>query len=455
MSRFGHRHRPRSRSWDFAAFLRAYAGYLDDRLKHRMQGRVGGGAGSPSIWYLDGRRESLHDDADEAWAVVPRDTPATETMTTEDLVAKAQQLRHLLDRFVACRPTGKARTNPVVCAALYVLVKESAVMYCDLTEVMAVLIDRFAELETPGCVRVHSIFTGLAKVVDELDDFYSWCKATDVCRPCDVPEVELVRQKKLDLMEEFIRDRQASASQRSSSPPAPFFSSQSPGVTKYDVKETKPIPAPKERQAAAQEENNAGKAAPAEPAAGSLVVVDDKMADFLNLNEDTSPPSGGKEHGRNLALALFDGNPAEAAAKWVAFEDPAAAWGTALVQSTSRLAPQRGEPGGGFDTTLLDGMYSHGATNATVVNARGFAGSASSVATRPPGATVLALPPPPGANAPAAAKADPFAPSLAVPPPTYIQMTDLQMRQRLLVEEQMAWQQYERQRATWSYNNLL
>jgi hypothetical protein len=70
---------------------------------------------------------------------------------------------------------------------------------------MVVLVDRFAELVTPACVRVHSIFTSLAKLVDELDDFYSWCKATDVCRPSDIPEVQRVRQKNLDLMDEFIR----------------------------------------------------------------------------------------------------------------------------------------------------------------------------------------------------------------------------------------------------------
>ncbi|XP_062208685.1 putative clathrin assembly protein At4g02650 [Phragmites australis] len=396
MSRFGDHDCARSRAWDFSAFVRAYAGYLDDRLKHRMQGR-GVGVASPSKWRLDGGRDSFHDtdvtyEVDEAWALVPRDRPATET-ATEDLIASAQQLRHLLDRFIACRPRGKARTNRVVCAALYMLVKESVVMYCELTEVMAVLIDRFAELETPGCVRVHSIFTSLAKLVDELDDFYSWCKATAVCRPSDVPALERVKQKKLDLMDEFIRGRQALASQKSHSPAVPL-SPQSPGVKKYG--------------------NKAGKVAPAE-SAGSLVAVDDKMADFLNLDEDTSPPSAsGKEHGQKLALALFDGNSAEASPKWVVFEDSSADWETSPVQSSS-----------------------------------------SSAATRPPGATALALPPPPGASSAAAAWADPFAASLAMPAPTYVQMTDLQTRQRLLVEEQMAWQQYERQRAAWSYINLL
>ncbi|CAL4972836.1 unnamed protein product [Urochloa decumbens] len=433
MSRFRDRGRARSRHWDFYAFVHAFAVYLDDRLKRRMQG----GVASPRNW------RSLDDDSDGVINEGGTQTPATEASTTEELVARAQQLKHDLERFIECRPTGKARTNRVVTAALYGLVKESAGAYCELTEVMVVLMGRFAELDTPDCVRVHCLFTGLAKLVDELDDFYAWCKATAVCRPSDLPEVQRVRQKNLDLMDEFIRDRLASATP----------------VEKHGVKAIDE-PAPKEQQVTAREDNNADKAA-AEPA-GSLVVVDDKMADFLNLDEGTSPPSGsGEDHGVDMTLALLDGNPAEAAPEWVAFDDPSADWETALVQSTSMLAAtQRAElgGGGGFDTATLDAMYSNAAAaaNAAVTNAWDFAGSASSVATQPLGATVLALPPPPGGSAAAAAPraADPFTASLAVPPPTYVQMTDLQARQRLLVQEQKAWQQYERQRAPWSYNLL-
>jgi hypothetical protein len=435
MSRFRDRGRARSREWDFAAFVHAYAVYLDDRLKHRMQGRQGGVA-SPRKWSIDDGSLFFHDtdgrnEVHEAWELAPGGNPAAATeASTEDLIAKAQQLKNILGRFIECRPTGKARTNRVVTAALYRLVTESAAAYSELTEVMVVLMARFAELDTPVCVRVHSIFTSLAKLVDELDDFYAWCKATAVCRPHDVPEVQRVRQKNLDLMDEFICDRQASASQQSRSPTA--------------------------QQVPAREENTAGKAAaPVEPA-GSLVVVDDKMANFLNLDDDTSPPSG-EEHGRDLTLALFDGNPAEAPPEWVTFDDPSADWETPLMQSTSWPATRRAELGGGFNTVALNSKYSHAAAgNATMTNARAFAvGSASSVAMQQLGGRVLALPPPPGTNtAAAAAGFDPFAASLAVPPPTYVQMTDLQARQRLLVQEQNARQLYERQRAPWNSNLL-
>jgi hypothetical protein len=62
---------------------------------------------------------------------------------------------------------------------------------------------------------------------------------------------------------------------------------------------------------------------------------------------------------------------------------------------------------------VLDEIYSHAAADAAVANAaRAFAGSASSMAMQPLGATVLALPPPPGAANTATAAAtgsNPFA----------------------------------------------
>jgi hypothetical protein len=124
MSRFGLRERARSSAWGFAAFVRAYAAYLDDRLKLRMQSRAGGGgvATSQRKWCLDSGSESLHDadfpyTAAEAWVLLPGDEhePIAEASTGE-LIARAQQLKHMLDRTIDCRPMGKARTNAVMAA---------------------------------------------------------------------------------------------------------------------------------------------------------------------------------------------------------------------------------------------------------------------------------------------------------------------------------------------------
>ncbi|XP_025806085.1 putative clathrin assembly protein At4g02650 [Panicum hallii] len=419
--------RSRADAWDFSAFVRTYAAYLDDRLEYRMQGRHGGGAPrGPS-----GRQDDAADaeGADRALALVTRDPPASE-MTVDQLLIKANQLHHLLDRFIACRPIGAARTNRVVAVSLYPLVKESVQLYCELTEVMAALIEQFAEMETADCERVHALFCSLAKQTEELEAFYSWCKEACVCRQSDVPEVEVVTQKKLGLMDEFIRDRHAAASQHGLPPPSPEPAA-SPEPVLVEEQSIKALPAPEEQPTEAQEEDTAQ----AEPEA-LLIVADpvDEEADFLNLKADAMPA---EEHGQQLVLALFDGNPAGAAPKGDAFDHSAADWETALVQSASALASQRAELGGGLSMLVLDGMYSHATANAAVASAQTFSGSASSVALRPPGAPMLALPAPPGAIG-----ADPFAASALLPPPTYVQMSDMHTKQQLLTQEQIVWQQY-------------
>uniref|UniRef100_A0A0E0L2R6 ENTH domain-containing protein n=1 Tax=Oryza punctata TaxID=4537 RepID=A0A0E0L2R6_ORYPU len=449
--------RSRTDAWDFSAFVRTYAAYLDDRLEYRMQakhGGVGGAArqGRPlreQLYASPGNRfnyddfimrddEAANAEADKAVALVAKETPTSE-MTLEQLLAKAQQLQHLLDRFIACRPVGAAKTNRVVSVSLYPLVKESVQLYCELTEVMGALVEQFPEMETDDCERVHAVFCGLAKQLDELEALYTWCKDAYVCRQSDVPEVELITQKKLELMDEFVRDRRAAAeSGQTLPPPEPEQPSREASpVVEDDMNATKALPAPEET-VAVQEEQNAGETVPAEPEAPPLIAEGE--ADFLNLKGDAM---SSEEHGQQLALALFDGNPAGSAPTHDAFDPSSTDWETALVQSASALAHQRAELGGGLNMLVLDGMYSHATATATAANAQAFAGSASSVAMRPAGAPMLALPAPPGTSGAAAAGVvDPFAASMAVAPPTYVQMSDMQTKQHQLVEEQTVWQQY-------------
>ncbi|KAK4438223.1 putative clathrin assembly protein [Sesamum alatum] len=175
--------------------------------------------------------------------------------------------------------------------------------------------------------------------------------------------------------------------------------------------------------------------------------------DLLNLGEDA--PST-EEQADRLALALFDGTgpattaPGNAITPWEAFKQPSGGdWETALVQSASHLSNQKASLPGGFDTLILDGMYQQGATFQAVVSSGLVAtGSASSVALGSAGRpAMLALPAPPAADGVAASSSgntDPFAASLAVAPPAYVQMSEMEKKQRLLVEEQLMWQQYAR-----------
>ncbi|KAF5743921.1 clathrin assembly family protein [Tripterygium wilfordii] len=419
-------------SWDYSAFVRTYALYLDERLEFRMQGR----RGKRSVFGFD-------EEEDEEVPAYSKSTPVRE-MKTEHVFSKAQHFQQLLERFLACRPTGAAKNNRVVIVALYPVVKESFQIYFDITEILGILIDRFMELEVSDSIKVYEIFCRISKQFDELETFYAWCKTVGIARSSEYPEVEKITQKKLDLMDDFIRDKSALAQTKrdrflelKNEPEEETKDEQEPAEAEEDMNAIKALPAP---ERVAEEEK---KEEPKEPEKLRNLQLE---GDLLNLGEDEVTC---EDHADKLALALFDGGsapePAQAPA-WEAFNDDGD-WETALVQSASNWSYQKPSLGGGFDKLLLDGMYQQGAVQAAMASAGVSNGSASSVAIPLAGQpAMLALPAPPvtDGSAIASTSVDPFAASLAVAMPPYVQMSEMEKKQRLLVEEQLLWQQYQR-----------
>ena len=350
----------------------------------------------------------------------------------------------------ACLYTGAAKTNRVIIVSLYPSVKESFQIYYDLTETMGILIDRFMEMEVPDCVKVYEIFSRVGKQFDELDLFYSWCKTTGIARSSEYPEVEKITQKKLEVMDEFIREKSTMAQTK-----RPTSDDQEDNQNKnekeeeeveeeLDMNAIKALPPPEtpvEEEKKVELEHEA--------------IIDSKPqqqeGDLLNLGEDCALSS--QEHADKLTLALFDGvphPPPQQQPAWEAFSDEAADWETALVQSASGLSQQKTSLAGGFDMLLLDGMYQQAAASMAMAGPGfGASGSASSVVPGSAGQpAMLALPAPPttshGSAVASNASVDPFAASLSVAPPPYVQMSEMEKKQKLLVEEQLMWQQYAR-----------
>ncbi|KAG9457278.1 hypothetical protein H6P81_001786 [Aristolochia fimbriata] len=480
-------------AWDFSAFVRTFALYLDERLEYRMQNKNnnnhhrhhhhhnfnGTGAGRRCVLIAaveeaeEEEQASAEEDEDEEEGGM-RTTPSTPTkaatpphrsvpvreMKTERIFVRVQNLLQLLERFLACRPTGGAKHNRVVIVALYPLVKESFRIYYDITEIMGILIDRFMEMEVSNCVKVYDIFSRIGKQFDELDGFYQWSKTVGIARSSEYPDVERITQKKLDIMDEFIRDKSALAQSRrlktaaaqSKPEPAQDPQREAEEPPPEDMNGIKALPAPPEEQSGALREEEAK-----EGEEKDKQICCTSTTDLLiNLQEGEM---SFEEQGDKLALALFAGETTAASASgpaWEAFKDEsssssAADWETALVQSASHLSRQRPSLGGGFDTLMLDGMYQQ----PPAPNHAAPSGSASSMAypiVNTPTTTTtthepyLALPAPPplvSGNA-AVVGGDPFAASNVIPPPSYVQMSEMEKKQQLLVEEQLMWQQYAR-----------
>lgn len=313
---------------------------------------------------------------------------------------------------------------------------------------MSVLIDRFMELSIPDSVKVYELFCRISKQFEELDAFYGWCKAVGIARSSEYPEVDRITQKKLDVMEDFMREKSVLAEKRS------MKIRDQINEPVQEAKEPEPEP---ELELEPEEDMNAIKALPAPEEVHEEIKDDDKkendnkaheVGDLLNLGEDALTK---EEQANRFALALFDaGNlttnaPSSGTSAWDAFSDTND-WETALVQSASHLSNQKASLPGGFDILLLDGMYQQGAMNAATASSGLIpTGSDSSVALGSAGRpAMLALPAPEGGANTTTSGGDPFAASLAVAPPAYVQMAEMEKKQRLLVKEQLLWQQYGR-----------
>ena len=385
----------KSCAWDYTSFIRAYALYLDEQLEFRMQGYKGRSGG----YTYRGEEGNVTN------AMVAKGTPVSE-MTDDAIFSRINHLMQLLDRFLACRPTGAAQHSRVVMMALFPIVKESIPLFHNITEVLGILIDRFMQLDIPDMVKVYEIFHRISKQIDEVESFYDWTKGIGILRFSDYPEINKIPQSKLDTMDDFIRQKTA--------------------MLQNKMKITSPV-----RQVKKAEPQ---KALPPPEDTKSEDIKIQEEGDLLNLSEDAAGTE--EEYVDTYALALINSGLTTTAPTSTAGD-----WELALVQSVSQFSNQKPSLPNGLDTFILDNMYQQGAMPHQVMPS---SGSASSVVGLGWGPHVLALPAPPQANNGFSTNYDPFAASLAIAPPSYVQMPEIEKKHQLLVEEQLMWQQYAR-----------
>ncbi|KAM0025510.1 putative ANTH domain, ENTH domain, ANTH domain superfamily protein [Helianthus debilis subsp. tardiflorus] len=420
-------------SWDFSAFVRAYALYLRERLDSWI---VECDRTYELFSYTDGEEEEHLSPG----TIVIRTTPVWK-MQNNQICSRIQYLMKQLDFLLGCQPTGAAKNNRIVALALYPLVKESFQLYYDITEIVFILLDRFEELDVVDSMKVFEILCQVANQYEELESFYYWCNDACIAKTSDYPEINKISQMKLDEMDLFIKQKIEIKQQEL-----------------IHVPELQLEPKPKPEQEQEQEPEPEQQATPHVISVELVPTTEgykeekkdtktQDIGDLLCFGDD-APTT--QENSDQLALALFGyGLVAEASEKtgtqpWEPFNE-SADWETTLVQTASQLSKHQPSLLEGFDTLLLDSMYQQGATQVAANSGTMTTGSASSIAFGSTGMpTPLALMPPPSANGTSPGE-DPFTASLAVPPPSYVQLSDMEKKQRLLVEEQMMWKQHQGQ----------
>ncbi|KAI3955330.1 hypothetical protein MKW92_012658 [Papaver armeniacum] len=168
-----------SSPWDYTAFVRTYALYLDERLNCFLLGKL------------------------QRRAVVRE----RENNKRINRAATKKFNEHITDRAIATRPTGAAKNNTLVQVSLYAVVTESFDLYRDISDGLALLLDSFFHLKYQSCCDAFKACVKASKQYEELCSFYTLCKSIGVGRVSEYPSVQKIADELLETLQEFLKDQ--------------------------------------------------------------------------------------------------------------------------------------------------------------------------------------------------------------------------------------------------------
>ncbi|XP_074285776.1 clathrin coat assembly protein AP180 [Silene latifolia] len=179
--------------WDFTAFVRTFALYLDERLDCFLTGKL--------------QRRTSHYQSGKTRGYPRRNLPFVRDMKPNVLLDRITHWQRLLDRAIASQPTGIARTNRLVKTCLYAIVQESFELYRDISDGLALLIDGFFHLQYNNCVSVYQTCAKASKQFEELGLFHNVCKAIGLGRSAEYPSVHKISDELIETLQEFLKDQ--------------------------------------------------------------------------------------------------------------------------------------------------------------------------------------------------------------------------------------------------------
>ncbi|KAF7815218.1 clathrin coat assembly protein AP180 [Senna tora] len=184
-----------SSPWDYSAFVRTIALYLDERLDCFLTGKLQ-------------RRVTLMKNHQKNKKMF-NDTTGIKEMKPAMLLDRITYWQRLLDRAMGTKPTGPAKTNRLVQISLYAIVQESFDLYRDISDGLVVILDNFFKLPCKACISAFQACVRSSKQFDELSSFYSSCLAIGVGRAGEYPKVQKISQELMEALQEFLRDQAA------------------------------------------------------------------------------------------------------------------------------------------------------------------------------------------------------------------------------------------------------
>lgn len=376
-------------AWDYSAWVRTYALYLEERLECMRILR----------YDVEAERVQGHS--------------KTRDLDTDDLLEQLPALQQLLYRLVGCQPEGAAGSNYVIQYALALVLKESFKLYCAINDGIINLLDKFFEMQRHEAMKALEIYRRAAQQADKLSEFYEVCKNLELARNFQFPSLAQPPHSFLATMEDYVKDAPRLMTVPKElgdyNDEAPMTRLRITYYEKGDEPELEPeaSPAPVYLDASTD----------ILPSTPSPVKDDYRLDDhdFLGLRE-VHPDASALEESNALALAIV---PTGYTTNGSAGPDPisqgSTSWELALVTnpSSNDAALQNSKLGGGFDQLTLDSLYED-----EQMRRAAYASSPSPASN----------PFTPGFNA-----QDPFMASSAIPPPPNVQLAAMAQQQQMMM----------------------
>ncbi|XVE72454.1 hypothetical protein DITRI_Ditri11bG0040400 [Diplodiscus trichospermus] len=180
--------------YDYTAFVRSFAFYLDERLDCFVTGKL-----QRRFTYKE--RQSSHPRSRRVNQQPVRD------MKPPMLLDRISYWQRLLDKAIATKPTGAAKTNRLVLVSLYAVVRESFDLYRDIYDGLGLLLDGFFHLQHQSCINTFQFCVKASKQFEELSSFYDFCKSLGIGRTSDYPTVQKISDELLETLQEFLKDQ--------------------------------------------------------------------------------------------------------------------------------------------------------------------------------------------------------------------------------------------------------
>ncbi|KAM1059470.1 hypothetical protein ACFX13_024794 [Malus domestica] len=182
--------------WDYTAFVRTFALYLDERLDCFLTGKLQRRFTYQRDQEFNNNRRSRQSNE-----------PVVRNMKPAVLLDRIHYWQKLLDRAIATTPTGAAKTNRLVLISLYAIVQETYDLYRDISDGLALLLDSFFHLQYQSCVNAFHACVKASKQFEELASFYALCKSLGVGRTSEYPSVQKISEELLETLQEFLKDQ--------------------------------------------------------------------------------------------------------------------------------------------------------------------------------------------------------------------------------------------------------